>query len=184
MDWFATHSAGILRGSLSNADDKVQLIWIKFMAMANEAKDPISGRLEFAKGQPYPLDYIAAICRKPVEDIKEAINEFKNDISKDHITPRIIVENDGTIVLSNWSRYQPKDRGKLRPTVDKETGEIKITLTPLDNEHKEKQNQVIAYKMAQKYPEDAKAGLTAAKFETHIKDKVKKRRVIPNRIRI
>lgn len=142
MDWFATHSAGILRGSLSNADDKIQLIWIKFMAMANEAKDPISGRLEFAKGQPYPLDYIAAICRKPIEDIKEAIAEFQNDISKDGHTPRIVIESDGTIVLSNWGRYQPLRRGRIK--------DEKPKMPTGDQNAKEK---AIAYSMLNRHPD-------------------------------
>jgi hypothetical protein len=123
MEWFATHSAGILRGSLSNADDKIQLLWIKFMAMANEAKDPVSGRLEFSKGQPYDLVYIAAICRKSVDDIKEAIEDFKKDISKDG-TPRVTIEIDGTVVLNNWARYQPRERSKVR---DNDNGKGELT---------------------------------------------------------
>ena len=113
MDWFAAHCAGILRGSLSRANDNIQLIWIKLMAMANEAKDPLSGRLEFAKGQPYDLTYISTICGKSITEIRAALHSFINDVSSDG-TPRVTVEEDGTVILNNWTKYQPRDRGKIK----------------------------------------------------------------------
>lgn len=112
MEWFAAHSAGILRGSMVNTDDTTQLVWIKYMAMANEAKDPNSGRLEFAQGQPYPIEYIAMICRKTVGEVLEAEEHFKADLNKDGYTPRIVIELDGTRVLSNWKHYQSRKDGK------------------------------------------------------------------------
>lgn len=107
MEWFAVYSSGILRGSMCNADDTTQIIWVKYLAMANEAHDPNSGRLEFKKGDPYPIEYIATQCRKTVDDIIKAEHEFMADINKsDGLTPRLIIEPDGTRVLSNWSIKQ------------------------------------------------------------------------------
>jgi hypothetical protein len=172
MNWFATHSAGILRGSLSAAPDTIQIIWVKFMAMANEAKNPESGRLEFAKGQPYSMDYIAMICRKPVQDVEAALASFRTDLSQDG-TPRVTVEPDGTVVLNNWAKYQDRNKPKSKSNVDTSTGEIKDERITLDSEHKEKQGQVMAYKLAKKYPDDAEKGLKAVEFENHIKDGIK-----------
>jgi hypothetical protein len=119
MEWFATYSSGILRGSMVNTDDTTQLIWIKYMAMANEAKDPDSGRLEFTKGQPYSIEYIATICLKPVDIILTAEDFFKTDMNKDGVTPRLLIEDDGTRVLTNWRFYQRRKDGKrIAPPID------------------------------------------------------------------
>jgi len=117
--------ADILRGSLSGADDTTQLIWIKYMAMANEAKNPDSGRLEFAKGQPYPIEYIAMVCRKSVRAVLKAEAQFRTDMNKDGITPRVLIEPDGTRVLSNWATYQRRKDGKRINPED-----IKPSFTP------------------------------------------------------
>lgn len=162
MDWFSIHTSGILRGSLSNADDTVQLIWIKLMCMANEAKNPATGRLEFAPGQPYPISYISTICRKTEEEIKNALEMFKLDISIDG-TPRISIDTDGTICLNNWVMYQKRFQHK-----DKDDNHNKPIM---DKEHKDMQDKANAFKLAQKHPEDAKAGLEQKEFEDKIKNK-------------
>ena len=172
MDWFAAHSTGILRGSLSEAPDTTQLIWIKLMAMANEAKDPFSGRLEFAKGKPYSRAYIAMMCRKTEVELDIALTEFQADISDDGV-PRITIEPDGTIVLNNWSKYQPKYRGKLKPSDDgsKPTEGTPQGQVPWDAEHKEAKDKAMAYKGGYNQPKSAKAGATAREFEDTIKER-------------
>lgn len=177
MDWFATHSAGILRGSLCEAEDTTQLIWIKFMAMANEAKDPFSGRLEFAKGHPYDKTYLATLCRKTEGDIELALYAFERDISPDG-TARITIEADGTVVLNNWGKYQPKYRGKVKPSndgskADEANPEGQVAW---DDEHKEARDKAMAYKGGYKQPESAQAGIQARAFEDTVDEGIKDRR--------
>jgi hypothetical protein len=171
MDWFATWSAGILRGSLSEAPDSIQLIWLKLMAMANEAKDPLSGRLEFAKGKPYSLDYIATICLKPIGELETALEEFQKDISKDG-TPRITIEPDGTVVLNNWARHQPKQRGQTKQSGngEKPKSVVEQSKTIWDAEHRENIEKAMVFKGAQKHPKSAKAGIEVAETEKRMKE--------------
>ena len=104
MEWFKLWSTGILRGSLSNSDDSTQLIWIKMLSMANETKGR-NGRLEFAKGKPMPDDYITSYLRTTPDKFNKAIEQFKNELDNNG-TPRITIEDDGTIVINKWSYYQ------------------------------------------------------------------------------
>ena len=125
MEWFAVQSSGILRGSLCNADDTVQLIWVKYMAMANEAHNPDNGRLEFKKGDPYPVDYLATQCRKTAEEVVKAEKEFMADLNRsDGVTPRLIIEPDGTRILSNWGRKQ--GRGEFHKNKSKDAEKPKV----------------------------------------------------------
>jgi len=125
MDWFRAYSPGILRGSLSNADDNTQIVWIKYMALANEAKDPYSGRLQFGPGQPYSVEYIANLLRKPVPLILEAEQHFLNDLNEDHQTPRLVIDEDGTRILTNWVPYQSR---KARKSIEVEKANIQPKL--------------------------------------------------------
>jgi hypothetical protein len=116
VEWFAVQSSGILRGTMSNSDDTTQIIWVKYLAMANEAHDPFSGRLEFAKGDPYTIEYLAMQCRKSVQEVLAAEKLFMLDLNKsDGSTPRLMIEQDGTRVLSNWHDKQNRKEGKRTP---------------------------------------------------------------------
>lgn len=129
MKWYAAYSTGILRGSLCQASDPIQLIWIKLMAMANEAKDPDSGRLEFARGQPYSIAYIAAAFFKTEAEIELALEAYQKDFTDG--VPRITIEADGTIVLNNWVTYQNRTEQKGREDGGKPTSNAKL---PIDKE--------------------------------------------------
>jgi hypothetical protein len=161
MEWFVAHSAGILRGSMVNADDTTQLIWIKYMAMANEAKDPDSGRLEFAKGQPYPIEYIAMICRKTVDEVLLAEEHFMADLNRDGVTPRVMIEEDGTRVLSNWKHYQRRRDGKRTP----DPAELIPTPAPLTNAERKAKQEVAAIELGYKFPEKAQQGIDRKQFD-------------------
>lgn len=168
MEWFATYSSGILRGSMVNADDTTQLIWIKYMAMANEAKDADSGRLEFAKGQPYPIDYIATICRKTVPEVLIAEEYFKADMNKDSVTPRLLIEEDGTRVLTNWRHYQKRRDGKrVAPMID--TTKLNEAKPPLTIDERKQKQEIAATELAYKYPERAKSGVQRREFDDSLK---------------
>jgi hypothetical protein len=105
MDWFRAYSLGILRGSLSDASDEIQIIWIKILAMESETKNR-DGCLRFCEGKPYTDEYIATICLKPVEAIKYAIAAFEKDIDKQTKLPRVSREPDGSLRLNKWLIYQ------------------------------------------------------------------------------
>jgi hypothetical protein len=167
MEWFAAYSSGILRGSMSNADDTTQIIWIKYMAMANEAHDPYSGRLEFKKGDPYPIDYLAMQCRKNRDEILLAEKEFMADINKsDGVTPRLTIEPDGTRVLSNWINKQNRKDTKPKSLVKATDPQSEAPLT-LD-EKKQKQ-EIAATELAYKFPDRAKKGIERRDFDNSIK---------------
>ena len=58
MEWVKIWTNGILRGSLSQSKDVVQLVWIKLLCLMQESKFR-NGRFEFAPGKPYPINFIA-----------------------------------------------------------------------------------------------------------------------------
>jgi len=105
MDWFRAYSSGILRGSLSDASDEIQIIWIKILAMESETKNR-DGCLRFCEGKPYTDEYIATICLKPVQAIKYAIAAFEKDIDRKTKLPRVSREVDGSLRLNKWLIYQ------------------------------------------------------------------------------
>lgn len=105
MDWFKVYSKGILRGSLSQSKDIVQLTWIKLLALENETKFR-NGRLEYGPGKPYSLDYIAMNCGIEKELLEGILEEYKEDVNPEDGSPRITVDMDGTIILNNWEKYQ------------------------------------------------------------------------------
>jgi len=107
MEWFKVYSRGILRGSLSQTTDITQLTWLKMLALENETKFR-NGRLEFAPGKPYSLEYIAVNCGITEGILEGVLEEFKEDVNPEDGTPRITIEFDGTIVLNNWEKYQVK----------------------------------------------------------------------------
>lgn len=105
MDWFKVYSRGILRGSLSQSSDIIQLIWIKLLALENETKFR-NGRLEYIAGKPYSLDYIAMNCGIDKGLLEGILEEYKEDINPENGTSRITIDDDGTIILNNWEKYQ------------------------------------------------------------------------------
>lgn len=178
MEWFATYSAGILRGSLSDADDTIQLIWIKLMAMANEAKNPDSGRLEFAPGKPYPLSYIATICMKTEGELRSAIDEFKADISLDG-TPRVAIDTDGTLVLNNWGRHQCRAGRVVKKKDNHNSPEDNKKLHPNDEESRKLRAKSMTRSLSYQNPEDAGIGKSAREFDDHIDALIKQRNTDP-----
>lgn len=105
MDWFKVYSRGILRGSLSQSSDIIQLTWIKLLALENETKFR-NGRLEYATNKPYSLEYIAMNCGIDKGLLEGILEEYKEDVNPENGTARIKIDDDGTITLNNWERYQ------------------------------------------------------------------------------
>ena len=106
MDWFRTYQDGILRGSLSQANEIVQLIWVKLLAIENETRAR-DGWLHYAPGQPMTHTYLAEVCSISVDWLEEALQVFLGDYD-DNGRPRIKIADDGDIFLMNWEHYQAK----------------------------------------------------------------------------
>lgn len=107
MEWVKLSSRGILRGTLSQSRDVVQLVWIKLLCFMGETKFR-NGRFEYGKGRPYTMDFLATNCGITLTIFEGCIEEYKEDINPDTGEPRVRVEKDGTLVLVNWERYQEK----------------------------------------------------------------------------
>ena len=105
MPYFKAYSEGILRGSLADTEPLTQLIWIKMLAVANETRDR-DGYLWFKKGRPYTRSFISSTINVTEEQLEKAISEYLNDI-RDGL-PRVQILEDGTIYLTNFSKYQAK----------------------------------------------------------------------------
>jgi hypothetical protein len=160
----------ILRGSLTCADDTTQIIWVKYLAMANEAHDPFSGRLEFAKGDPYTVEYLAMQCRKSVPEVLAAEKLFMLDLNKsDGSTPRLIIEPDGTRVLSNWHDKQNRKEGK-RPVKEVGGNGNKPDKMPLTADEKIQRRKQFATEMGYEYPDEVQIGRERKLSERRHKD--------------
>lgn len=107
MEWLKLTSKGILRGSLAQSTDVVQLVWIKLLCLMNETKFR-NGRFEYVTGKPYTLDYLAMNCGVTLPILEGCLCEFEEDINPDTNEPRIKYDDDGTLILVNWWQYQSK----------------------------------------------------------------------------
>jgi len=105
-DWFKVHSEGILRGSLADSDDTTQMIWIKLLAMANETRSR-DGHLWFAPRHPYDREFMAQSCHTTLPLFNYAVDVFVKENYTDG-TPRLLIEDDGTLFIKNWEKYQAK----------------------------------------------------------------------------
>jgi len=117
MPFFKAYSEGILRGSLAYADETIQLIWIKLLAIANETRDR-DGYLRYSEGHPYSKEYIAEMCHVTVRVLNKSLEEFSKDIRDN--TPRITIAKDGSIKLSNFIKYQAKPERKEKERMPEE----------------------------------------------------------------
>lgn len=111
MPFYKVYSEGVLRGSLANAEDSTQLIWLKLLAMANETRDR-DGYLRFGIGRPYKESFIIETCNTTPEKYHMAIEDFLGDIRDGQ--PRIQILEDGTIFITNFKHYQDKPQVKTK----------------------------------------------------------------------
>jgi hypothetical protein len=135
MDWLKLNSMGILRGSLSNADNVTQLIWIKILAMANETRDR-DGYLRYREGKPYSNEYIAQVCNVTIGELITAFDDFMDDVRDGK--PRIEYAEDNSIHLTNWAKYQNKPNKaeeELNPRLLKSATELEAIQRKLDNKN-------------------------------------------------
>jgi len=117
MEWFKLWNDGVLRGSLSRADDVIQLIWVKLLAVENETRAR-DGWLHYAPGKPMDHVYLATVCGVSLDWFEEALRQFQNDLDQEG-HPRIVIAKDGDIFLRNWDHYQARsDKGEDKAGLD------------------------------------------------------------------
>lgn len=127
MDWLKLTSNGILRGSLAQSRDVVQLTWIKLLALMNETHFR-NGRFEYAMGKPYSLDFIAMSCGITRPILEGCIAEYQEDINPNDGLPRVYFDSE-TLVLTNWAKYQDKkqeDEKKKLPLSDEALDKMNV----------------------------------------------------------
>lgn len=151
MDWLKLNSNGILRGSLANSTETIQLTWIKLLALMSETHLR-NGRFEYARNKPYSLKFIASSCGVSKKTLENCLIEYEADVNPETNLPRIQWDN-GTLILTNWLNYQAKPLRKKNDPL------------PLSNSAE----RAITMKMAEKHPGSAVDGIINASNDGDIK---------------
>jgi len=114
MEWIKVFTSKWLMGSGRVMTAEKRGIWIDLLVLAGEAKLR-DGSLRFDKGKPMSRHYISEILNLSEESLDSALVAFQSDINSDDGEARIKIWEDGTIVLTNFERYQatPNDKRKL-----------------------------------------------------------------------
>lgn len=142
MDWLKLNSKGILRGSMAASDNVTQLIWIKFLAMANETRDR-DGYLRYAPGHPYSIEYIAEVCHVGVNEVQIAVDDFMDDV-RDGM-PRVEYTDDGSLKLNNWHKYQDAPPDKEAPPRLKSVLEREAITRRMTNQYPDSAREALGY---------------------------------------
>jgi len=108
-NWFKMHSKGWLYGSIrQQLTIEERAVWADLLAFANECRE--RGVIARAKGIPFTREYLAAQFDVSVELLNSTIAKCQAD-KNDTVAGmpegnRLEVKPDGTIVITNWERYQ------------------------------------------------------------------------------
>ena len=176
--WFKVYSAGVLRGSMvEDMDFAQQGIWWRFLAFVSELRER-DGICRFAEGKPMPREFIANQTGVPLDLLNEVIEIACRDKNRLDDKHRIEIWEDGTIVVTNWDRFQgdvSKQVGKATGYADADEARGK----PSDEESKTLRGKSLTRKMAYLHPEDARVGIQAKSFDTAIDKGIKERRNKP-----
>ena len=118
-EWFKMHSKGWLDGSIrQQLTMEERSVWADLLAFANESRQ--RGIIARAVGIPFTREALAARFEVPVEILNSTIAKCELDKNDpEGAMPdgnRLEVQGDGTIVISNWERYQAVPFHKLRET--------------------------------------------------------------------
>lgn len=118
-EWFKMHSKGWLDGSIrQQLTVEERSVWADLLAFANECRE--RGTIARAKGIPFTREYLAARFDISVDLLNSTIAKCqadKNDTAAGMPDGnRLDVLEDGTMVISNWERYQAVPYHKIRET--------------------------------------------------------------------
>lgn len=118
-EWFKMHSKGWLDGSIrQQLTMEERSVWADLLAFANENRQ--RGVIARAKGIPFTREALAARFDVPVEILNSTIAKCEADKNDPEggmpDGNRLEVQDDGTLVISNWERYQAVPFHKIRET--------------------------------------------------------------------
>lgn len=112
-DWIKLYTTKWLFGSGRTMSPDKRGVWTDLLALAAECKLR-DGILRFDIGQPMSRDYITGILQIPRDLLDVCLEAFAHDINTDDGKPRIKIWEDGTIELTNFSKYQDVPDGKKK----------------------------------------------------------------------
>lgn len=114
MEWIKLYTGKWLYGSGRTMTPEKRGVWMDLLSLAAETKFR-DGTLRFDVDQPMPRDYIASILRLDRVVLDDSLAVFQADINADDGQSRVKIWDDGTIELTNFSRYQaiPEDKRQL-----------------------------------------------------------------------
>jgi hypothetical protein len=102
---FFINSKGWLTGSIrQQLTPAERSVWADLLAMANESR--FRGVVCRAKGIPYPREYLASYLDIPVELLNSTIEKCSRDENAEDLNTRIMFDEVGCIVITNWDKYQ------------------------------------------------------------------------------
>ncbi len=106
MDWIKLSTYGILRGSIvAQLSLEEQAIWVKLLAFAGEQRD--RGIIRRSKGIPYSMADLASQLTVPEYLLISTIEKCTEDgNAEDPSLTRIMILDDGSILIGNWAKYQ------------------------------------------------------------------------------
>ena len=152
MEWIKLYTGKWLYGSGRTMTAEQRGIWMDILSLAAESKFR-DGTLRFDTDQPMRRDYIASVLRLDIETLNACLTIFQKDMNTDDGKARVEIWEDGTIVLTNFSKYQavPENKGgKLSPR------DIELL------------NRLSTRKLAAKYPDEA-ADVVQEELERRVK---------------
>lgn len=119
MEWIKLYTRKWLYGSGRVMSPEKRGVWIDLLALTAEAKLR-DGTLRFDVGKPMPRSWIASTLMIDEDTLDACLTAFKADINADDGLPRVQEWEDGTIVITNWSKYQDKSDKQIAKEVSKE----------------------------------------------------------------
>jgi hypothetical protein len=105
---FFINSKGWLTGSIrAQLTPAERSVWADLLALANESR--FRGIICRAKGIPYQREFLATLLEIPIELLNSTIDKCIKDENADDPNTRIMIDEDGCIIITNWDKYQTSE---------------------------------------------------------------------------
>lgn len=158
-EWYMMHSKGWLTGTIrTTLTMEERSIWADLLAMANESR--VRGIICRAEGIPYTREYLASYLGVPIEVLNSTITKCLGDKNATDNLHRIELDAYGSIVITNWAKYQAVPDGK---------GKVKKQNIPLSPEDRESSQKAAAARLGYLQPGAAGRGIQHREIEEEVK---------------
>lgn len=127
MEWRKFYTRKWLYGSIRLARPDIRGTFADLMALAGESKLG-DGTLRHDIGRPMAREWIANVLMIPLELLNETIDDGQNDKNVKDDRSRIVVWDDGTIEITNFTEYQSDANTKKKPPDKSEESKDKMAL--------------------------------------------------------